>query len=208
MIMIGLITLYTMASPGLGANVGGTIATFVALSTTVLIIRGKKLRIRNVVAIATVLVMMLAGIFFFDSLRVVDSQSHMGQTANAVRENGLGELFDIFYRKISMNIRLIRTTVWTRVFLTSLTVIVLLLYRPVGIFNDVYKRHEVLIKGLTGATIGSIAALLFNDSGIVAAATAMIYVAPPFVLLIIDEVQKKVRDGVWEDGIQLKTPGS
>ena len=85
----------------------------------------------------------LAGIFYLDSQQVVDSQSHMGQTVTAIRENGIAELFNIFYRKISMNIRLMATTMWTRVFLTSLGVIVLLLYRPVGIFRDAYKsmRH-------------------------------------------------------------------
>ena len=94
---------------------------------------------------------------------------------------------------------------WTRVFLTSLGVTVLLLYRPVGIFRDVYKKHQIIIKGLTGAAIGAIAAFIFNDSGIVAAATATIFIAPPFVLLIMDEIEKKVRDGVWQDGIHLKT---
>lgn len=106
-----------------------------------------------------------------------------------------------------MNIRLIRTTIWTRVFITSLGVMVLLLYRPVGIFNDVYQRHKVFIKGLIAGTIGAVAALLFNDSGIVSAATAMVFVAPTFVLLIVDEVQGKVKNGVWHDGIRFKTQG-
>ena len=46
--------------------------------------------------------------------------------------------------------------------------------------------------------------LLFNDSGIVSAATAMVFVAPTFVLLIVDEVQGKVKNGVWHDGIRFK----
>ncbi len=208
MLVIGLVVLYTMVSPNLAANVGGTIALFVAISSTALLIRGKRVRVGSLMAIGAVLVFMLTAAFLLDSIRAVDIQSHMGKTTNAIRQNGLSELLKIFYRKISMNIRLFRTTQWTRVFLTSLGVIVLLLYRPVGIFRDVFRRHEILIKGLTGATIGAIAALLFNDSGIVSAATAMIFVAPPFVLMIMDEVEKKVMDGVWQDGIRFKTSGS
>lgn len=207
MLVIGLVVLYTMVSPNLAANVGGTIALFVAISSTALLIRGKRVRVGSLMAIGAVLVFMLTAAFLLDSIRAVDIQSHMGKTTNAIRQNGLSELLKIFYRKISMNIRLFRTTQWTRVFLTSLGVIVLLLYRPVGIFRDVFRRHEILIKGLTGATIGAIAALLFNDSGIVSAATAMIFVAPPFVLMIMEEAEKKVMDGVWQDGIRFKTSG-
>jgi hypothetical protein len=207
MIIMGSLSLYTIASPRLGANVGGTIAVFTALSSLALIIQNKKIRFHSIASITVVLVILLAGMFLIDSFRVVDSQSHIGQTANAVRENGPGELLGIFNRKISMNIRLIRTTIWTRVFITSLGVMVLLLYRPVGIFNDVYQRHKVFIKGLISGTIGAVAALIFNDSGIVSAATAMVFVAPPFVLLIVDEVQGKVENGEWHDGIRFKTQG-
>lgn len=207
-LIIGLLTIYTMASPNLGANVGGTVAIFTAISTTVLMIQGKKIRVRDLVAIGAMIAVILAGIFYLDSQQVVDSQSHMGQTVTAIRENGIAELFNIFYRKISMNIRLMATTMWTRVFLTSLGVIVLLLYRPVGIFRDAYKKHETLLKGLTGAALGAIAALIFNDSGIVAAATATIFIAPPFVLLIMDEVEGKVKNGVWKDGIHFKAKSS
>lgn len=206
-LIMGTLTLFTIASPKLGANVGGTMAVFIALSSLALIIRNKKIRFHSIASIIVIMVISLTAIFFVDSLRVVDSQSHIGQTANTVKENGLGELLGIFHRKISMNIRLIRTTIWTRVFITSLGVMVLLLYRPVGIFNDVYQRHKVFIKGLIAGTIGAVAALLFNDSGIVSAATAMVFVAPTFVLLIVDEVQGKVKNGVWHDGIRFKTQG-
>ncbi len=207
-LIIDILAIYTMISPNLGANVGGTIAIFIAISTTALMIQGKKIRVRNLTAIGALIGVLLAGVFYLDSLQVVDSQSHMGQTVTAIRESGIAELFNIFYRKISMNIRLMATTMWTRVFLTSLGVIVLLLYRPVGIFRDVYKKHEILIKGLLGAALGAVAALIFNDSGIVAAATATIFIAPPFVLLIMDEVESKVKNGVWKDGIHFKAQNS
>ncbi|NLI60724.1 MAG: hypothetical protein GX375_04750 [Clostridiales bacterium] len=207
-LFVGLIAIYTMASPALSANVGGTIAIFIAISISILMVKDKKIRIPNLVAMGVMMMLILAGTFFLDSLRVVDSQSHMGQTVNAIKQNGLLELFYIFYRKIYMNIQLIRSTIWTRVFLTSLGVVVLLLFRPVGIFRDVYRKHELLIKGLTGASIGAIAALVFNDSGIVAAATAMVFIAPPFIMLIVDEIEEKVMDGALEDEIQFETPSS
>lgn len=191
-----IIALWTLASPWLGANVGGTISAFIAFSVTILIISGHRIKIKHAVAITATLILLIIGLFFVDSLKASDVQSHMGKTVTLVQQNGLSEMFIIFKRKISTNLRLIRYTIWTRVLLASLAAIAILFYRPVGIFKDVIQDHKILVQGMAGATVGSITALLVNDSGIVAAATAMIYVAPPFILLIIDQVQKN-ESGEW-----------
>lgn len=186
-----VIILFTLGAPNLGANVGGTIAAFFAFSITSLLVRGYKVKIWHFAAIAAGLIILLVGVFMLDSIQMVNSQTHMGQTVTLIKQNGIRELFNIFERKISMNIRLFRYTIWTRVFLISLATIAILFYRPVGIFKDTVNNHPLLFKGLVGATVGSIAALAANDSGIVAAATTMIFIAPPFILLIMEEVEQK-----------------
>ena len=121
-LIMGTLTLFTIASPKLGANVGGTMAVFIALSSLALIIRNKKIRFHSIASIIVIMVISLTAIFFVDSLRVVDSQSHIGQTANTVKENGLGELLGIFHRKISMNIGI--RTPYGQGYITSLGVMV------------------------------------------------------------------------------------
>jgi len=202
------VALFTLISPNIGANVGGTIAGFFAFGITVLLIRGYKVKMWHLGALAAGLVILLIGVFMLDYARMVDSQTHMGQTVALIKQNGIEEIFNIFERKISMNIRLFRYTIWTRVFLISLAAIVILFYRPVGIFMDTVNNHPILFKGLIGATVGSIAALIANDSGIVAAATAMIFVAPPFILLIIEEVEQKVARGELNFGKKSQIPNN
>ena len=119
----------------------------------------------------------------------------MGQTASLVRQKGIKELLKIFQRKISMNIKLIKYTVWTKVFLTSLLAVVILFFRPVGLLKEAVFKYSAIPYGFIGGLVGCIVALLANDSGIVAAATMVIYVAPPVILLIIDQVQNKMRLG-------------
>lgn len=189
------IILYTLGAPYLGVNVGGTIAALFAFSFSVLLLRGYKVKLRHLAAITAALLILLVGIFVLDSFQALDSQTHMGQTVGLIKQNGVKELLNIFERKISMNIRLFRYTIWTRVFLISIVSMVILFYRPVGIFKDTFSQHPVLFKGFIGGTIGSIAALVANDSGIVAAATCMIFIAPPLILLIMEKVEQKLARG-------------
>ena len=83
-----------------------------------------------------------------DSIRMIDSQTHMGQTVKLIKQNGIKELFNIFERKISLNIRLFRYTMWTRVFLISLASMVILFYRPVGIFRIRPMNTQFYLKDL------------------------------------------------------------
>ena len=130
----------------------------------------------------------------FDSSRAIDSQSHMGQTVSLIRKNGMFELFHIARRKIDMNIRLFRYTIWTRVFLLSLLTMVLLLFRPVGLLRETAEKYPFFVRGIASGVAGCIIALLTNDSGIVAAGTSMIYLVPPLLMIVINRLnQREVR---------------
>lgn len=192
--LIFLMGLFTMVSPRLGANVGGSIAAFIAFLCTICLIYEIKITPRRVISALLLLMALLVGVFLLDNIGGADAQSHMGQTVKLIRENGIKELFIIFKRKISMNIKLIRYTIWSKVFLTSLILIVVLFFKPTGLLRRTFERFNIVKKGLIGATAGAIAALLANDSGIVAAATAMIYIAPPITLLMIEELNTKEVD--------------
>ena len=93
-----------------------------------------------------------------------------------------------------MNIRLFKNTIWTRVFLSSLLSMVILFYRPAGIFKDVREKYPYLSYGFISGLVGSIAAFAVNDSGIVAAATSMIYVGLSFILIIIQRLQEIIAE--------------
>ncbi len=85
-----------------------------------------------------------------------------------------------------MNFKLIRYTIWTKVFLVSLGGLVLLFYRPLGRMQSFKAKFPFLYTAFVGITVASIAALVFNDSGIVAAATTMVFGALPLLYLFLD----------------------
>mgnify|MGYP003730936325 CR=1 FL=1 len=195
-ILLPLLTLTVMGYPSYGANVGGTVSAGLAFASLYVLARKGRISLRHVLPIGLFAGAAVTLIFFIDSVRAVDSQSHLGQTISLIQANGIYELFNIVYRKVSMNIKLFKYTIWTRVFLLSLISMVILLFRPIGIVKNTAKQYPMAIKGLTAGIIGSIAALLTNDSGIVAAATTMVFTAPPFILLVCDCLRAEQQDRI------------
>ena len=190
--------LFVLAHPGIGANVGGTISALMAFSSFMILQWKDQIRLHHLVSIGIATAAFLVILFLFDSSRAVDSQSHMGQTVTLIRENGIFELVLIAKRKIEMNIKLFRYTIWTRVFLLSLFSMAILLFRPVGIFCVIKEKRPLFIKGIVSGVIGCITALLVNDSGIVAAGTSMIYLAPPVLLAIIEYLPDRRNRLPWK----------
>jgi len=189
-IFLHVIVLLTIALPWFGANLGGAIASLAAFGYWLILAYRWRFNIRTVASCSAALILMIAGLLVLDFLRQPDVQSHMGQTARLVSQGGLIELIDIAYRKISMNLRLFAYTIWTNLVLVSLLSVGILFYRPVGVLKDVFHKYHIASNGIAAATAGSLAALLANDSGVVAAATSMAYVVFPLILLVTERLRE------------------
>ncbi|HHU64231.1 MAG TPA: hypothetical protein GXZ32_08545 [Clostridiales bacterium] len=189
-IILAFIT-FVIISPRLGANVGGGIGSFIGFGTGIAMLFKDRMSIKQLLFILAGLTIFLMCIFVWDWLRPDNSQTHIGRTLTLIEEEGIISLFTTAYRKLDMNIRLIKYTIWSRVFLVSLFIIVALLYRPVGLLKEVMEENKILGYGLLGAAVGGIASLFVNDSGIVTAATTMIYVTPTIVYMVVEKYWSK-----------------
>ena len=185
--IIFLITVYVLASPALGSKMGGAIVSVAALAVTFLLLCNVKFKLRTVIYLAVIIIGLVAVIPAIDLLRPAELQSHFGRNASLILSGGWQEIQNIIVRKTEMNLKLIRYTYWTRIFIASLVSLALLFYRPVGVMATIRKKRPDLYKGFVGVVTASIVALIFNDAGIVAAATTMIFGAPPIVYLVLQE---------------------
>ncbi|UUZ83026.1 hypothetical protein LJK88_03380 [Paenibacillus sp. P26] len=93
----------------------------------------------------------------------------------------------IMLRKLQMNLHLIRVSAWSKVLLTGLAVLTVLVLRPKGRFRRWEERYPYLMHGCYANVIGTLAALVLNDSGIVAAAVMIVYSSIPPLLLNLEE---------------------
>jgi len=182
-----LITIYVLVSPNLGSKMGGAIVSVAALATTFLLLCNVKFKLRTVIYLVAIIIGLVAVIPAIDLLRPAELQSHFGRNASLILSGGWQEIKNIIVRKTEMNLKLIRYTIWTRIFIASLGSLALLFYMPVGVVATIRKKRPDLYKGFVGVVTASIVALIFNDAGIVAAATTMIFGAPPIVYLVLQE---------------------
>jgi len=186
-VVIYAIVLATLMLPSLGTNVGGTMAAFFGFGSATLLLFKGKISKKDVVALACFLLIFLMALFIYDSMRPTETQSHIGQTSYLIKQNSLLALFQIFARKLSTNYKLVRYSTWTLVLIATIVTQAILFRWPVGILKKIFSDHNYLYFGFISGIIGTTAAFIFNDSGVVAAAMSMIPITIPLILLCIDE---------------------
>ncbi|MBP1994994.1 hypothetical protein [Paenibacillus eucommiae] len=196
--VFALVTVY-LAAPSLGANAGGALSAAIAFGAAgTCCCAGKSLRELRWSRVVTLLAALLAvGLLALWLLNSADSpaaagrESHVGRAFHALREGQFDQLRELIVRKLRMNRHLIGVSAWSKVLITSLFVMAVLVLRPRGRLVLWQNKYPYLMYGFAANTLGAIAALLLNDSGIVAAATLIVYVAVPMLLLRLEEEQSQ-----------------
>lgn len=183
-VFAGLVLL--VALPRWGTNVGGAIAFLSSLVILGLSLYKVRLHFKTAVFIFLGFLLLFSLLFYFDMQHPLQAQTHIGLTARLIREEGAASLLPIFSRKIAMNIKLIQYSLWTRVFLTFLAATVFMFLRPPGQMKKIFADYPYLQAGSIAGIGGSLIALAVNDSGIVAAATTMIFVVPVLFYLVME----------------------
>lgn len=172
--------------PSLGTNVGGAIAAVFAFGSTWFTFNGKKNSWRTGIILSMIVILVLGLFMVLDGANDPGEQSHIGQTVELFRRQGLEALFLIVKRKLAMNIRLIRYSIWSRALLVTLGAIAASFIWPSRFIFWLRKTHPFVAKGVAGVVIGSVFALIFNDSGVVAAATCISFGSSPLLLLALE----------------------
>jgi hypothetical protein len=172
-----------IVSPAGGANFGGTVTALAAFLVTLLILGKVRPGWRSGLGLLALLAA-VAALAVLINLRVAEGgESHLGRTLFLLDREGWQALTDLVARKAAMNARLFRYSQWSRAFLVFLAVLAVLFYRPRGVLTHVHRHYSDLSAGFLGIIAGSITAFLLNDSGVVAAATTLLYAGVPIILL-------------------------
>ena len=87
-----------------------------------------------------------------------------------------------------MNMKLAQTSVWVNILLAGIFIIGIFIIKPPRHFRDIAKKYPILFKGFIASMVGCIVTLLVNDSGIVAASTASIYILIPIIIISINMI--------------------
>ncbi len=174
-----------IAAPTLGANAGGALSTALAVATALLARRGRRLDLRSLSIIALIAVSILIAVIALDMLRVGGSQSHIGRSVRMLAGGNAATIVDIIQRKIALNWMLVSTSLWSRLLGVSVVGSIALYWWGRRNRGSQFLKVEESAAAL-GCCVGTVAAFVFNDSGVVAGATSSVFL---FALLAMKLLQ-------------------
>ena len=184
--------LITSAHPSMGANVGGAISETVAYVVFMLFLFDIKVDFKKAFLILVAVCLVVGG--FAVSDMIMGTESHLSLFINQILANGPSAIIQTFGRKIAMNVKLAKSSIWVNLLLAGIFIVGGLIFKPGKHFTDMKNKYPMIFKGFGASMIGCITTLLVNDSGIVAAATASIYILIPLVIIIINMIMFKNDD--------------
>ncbi len=180
-----LSVLVVIGAPSLGTNVGGAISAVFAFGYTWLELRGQKTHLGRLLALCAAVVAVLALLMLVDQGNHAGEQSHIGQTVGLIKRDGILAIRQIITRKLAMNLRLLRYSVWSRALVMAIAAMGASFIWPSTFIAWLKKDYPFIAIGMRGIAIGSLAAFIFNDSGVVAAATCLYFASSTQLLLAL-----------------------
>lgn len=183
-VVASLIILITSAYPSMGANVGGAISGSVAFTLFLLLAFDVQMDLKKSILLSLVPVMIVC---IFGVLDIVsNSQSHLSGFINQISVNGPIAIIQTFTRKIQMNVDIATSNILIVVALVVAGYMTKFIFKPANHLKKLSEKYPYIFKGFVATTVGCIVALIFNDSGVVAAATASIYIVIPIIIMSVD----------------------
>jgi hypothetical protein len=182
-IPVFFLTTCIAGAPWWGANNGVAASAILGFTLTTYFLLQVPLSRSRALLAALLLILFAAAAITIDLTWNKTNPSHLGQLARQVMARGVAPIWVMAIRKLAMNWKLLRYTIWTRVLLSSLAVSSVLIFRPIPWVRDCLALSPPLRAAAKGALVTAMFLLVLNDSGVVAAATAMIPVTTLLLFL-------------------------
>lgn len=186
-----------MGANGLGSNAGGTLAWACALATALLGIKRSEIQLREVIS-----AVLLAGVFLallaWSDWQYAAEASHIGRALNLASRSGVRVLLDTIVRKLAMNLKLLRYSLWSRVLLMLCFVLTSLFLGPCRLRPQFMRERQFLTACLRGSLMGTLVALVANDSGVVSAATSLLFPVTFLILLALSTMTREKQQNQQE----------
>lgn len=180
------VVLYYMVAPSLGTDAGGFLAGLIGFSVALARLEGWRIGKKGLLLLAGGLVVGICGLMAI-SLMTDQPLTHIGRISQQIIYGEWSEVAQMIERKLTMNLRLIRVSIWSKAFAVSLVVLGVLALKNDRFLRHLAKDTPYLVKGFAGVIAGALAGLILNDSGIVTAATCITFLVVPALYAALEE---------------------
>ncbi len=184
------IVIFFIGYPRLGANVGGLITALFAFLFAYFLLAAKRMSLRRWTIIAAIIIAAVSALAFVDYF-LMESKTHLAGAIQQIADGGPQIIYQIIIRKISMNLRVMGVTIWSRVLLIALGILGVLFYRPIGLLKRLATKYPSLLSSWSGIIAACIVGFMVNDSGVVMAATCIIYLTTSILYLLLTDREIK-----------------
>lgn len=164
-----------IADPMIGINVGGSITASLGLSYTYMRYQKQNIKFYQVLCMILLTILLVSIMAVIDLNRPLEYQSHLGHSINLLLSGGISEIVNIISRKVQMQFSIINYSVWGWILLLLTVIASYFVFRPSRLLIRVREQLPIIYCGLQGIIIAAIIAIIFNDSGITAAAVLSLY---------------------------------
>lgn len=177
---IAFLVTAVIGAPGLGSDVGGLFTSIVTFSLLFMALRVNAFAWKRMILAGAGALLALVVAASVDAQRPTRDQTHLGQLAGRIGNEGVGPLFDVIVRKVDAN-------VLSYAFPWSLTVIAVSIAFLAGLLGHrwVGTLPKSAAKSISPERIGAIAAVTgsalaygVNDSGIVILVLVAVFLGP------------------------------
>lgn len=182
-VILFVIATYFIGSAGLGANFGGLVTMAVSGIFTWIYFKKNSLHFFKMFGMIIFTITIIVVIVYLDYKQISGPRSHIGRIVKPLLTGNFQVLKQVIYRKLAMNLKLLKWTIWTRVLLAFLVYLIVIFKYPVGKLKKLFNKYSYLAAGFYGSISGAIITIFVNDSGVVAAATILFF--PMLTLLYL-----------------------
>ncbi|KAA0236397.1 MAG: hypothetical protein EDR02_01145 [Actinobacteria bacterium] len=158
----GLLVLF-IGFPSLGSDVGGVLASVPAFAVAGFMLTGRRVAVRTFILILVATCAVLAVFALVDLAQPAESRTHLGRFVATVFEGDAGMVLE---RKLSTNIRILVSSVWTLIVPGALAFIAYLTWRPGRTLRALRRRYPGYGAFGVSSLVAGLLGMALNDSGV------------------------------------------
>lgn len=179
------ITIVCVSHPNLGVNLGGTISVLFTSIVYLLLIFKVNINLKKTIFIGIIVLSFILLVGIVD-IYINTNPSHLGRTLLVIINSGPMYLVNVMLRKVQMNVKLMGSSIWSRVLLVTIFAEISILLRCKKKVVLFIENNRYFSAGIISTLLGSIVGLLVNDSGVLLAAIANTYLVGIMMYCMLD----------------------
>jgi len=177
-------TVLVDGAPMWGSDVGGVLATVPGFAVLVLVAMGVRVDLKRALLIGVATVAAIGAFAAVDLGRPEEDRTHLGRLVDRVAQDEGGGFLDVIQRKLSTNLNILTSSIWTLTIPFALGLLIYLARRRTGFLRDLQEAVPGIRPMLAGGLLVAVLGFALNDSG-VAVPAMMFAVLLPYLTYVL-----------------------